>query len=388
AMDNRTERRCSTTGALRLLLTVANSVAVLIVAFTVISFAAEPTPTQQATPQWTKLVQAAKGEGTVVIGTASGDYYREVVGAAFRKEFGIKVEQIQGSASRITQKVVLEHKAGANSVDVWVLPTSGIVGVLAPSGAVTQLEPFLIVPDVINPSNWVDGKLPFVDKGRTALRVGSGLRPIFAYNTKLVPPKEVPKSIEELMTNPRWKNKVVAGHPSGGSSAATITRLLLALQGEEFVRRYAANKNFSFLPGINTQLELMNTARGTYEILLGTNAAFVEDLRKEGLPLDFKSIVNEIPGGHATSTSVAIATNPPHPNAAKLFANWVLSRKAISMIAELRVEYPMRTDAKVSNLHPEIRPRPNTLNTDTEEELARRDKLEDRVLQLFKEMGR
>src|SRR5262245_12659270 len=317
------------TGALRRL-AMASSWVVVTMAFAAIAFAVEPTSTQQPTP-WAKLVSAAKTEGTVVIGTASGDYYREVLGAAFQKEFGITVEQIQGSASRITQKVVLEHKAGVNSVDVWVLPSSGIVGVLAPSGAVTQLEPSLIVADVTNPNNWVGGKLPFLDKRRTALRAAAGLRPILAYNTKLVAPNEVPKSIEELMTNPKWKNKVVAGHPSGGSSAATITRLLLALKGEEFVRRYAANKNFSFLPGINTQLELMNTARGTYEVLLGTNAAFVEDLRKQGLPLDFKSTVNEIPGGHATSTSVAIATKPPHPNAAKLFANWVLSRKAISM---------------------------------------------------------
>jgi hypothetical protein len=71
-----------------------------------------------------------------------------------------------------------------------------------------------------------------------------------------------------------------------------------------------------------------------------------------------------------------------------LFANWVLSRKAIAMIAELRVEYPTRSDVAVSGLHPEIRPRPNTLYTDTQEELARRDRLEDRVLQLFKEVGR
>src|SRR5215471_1655325 len=125
------------TSALRRL-AMAGSWVVVAMAFAVVAFAAEPVSTQQPTP-WAKLVSAAKTEGTVVIGTASGDYYREVLGAAFQKEFGITVEQIQGSASRITQKVVLEHKAGANSVDVWVLPSSGIVGVLAPAGAVTQL---------------------------------------------------------------------------------------------------------------------------------------------------------------------------------------------------------------------------------------------------------
>ena len=95
--------------------------------------------------EWSKLIAAAKQEGTVAIasGGAPSRQYRPVVDA-FQKKFGIKGEVSTGSATDTVNRVLAERKAGRYTVDVALISSRESNQRLIPSESLIPFAPLLI----------------------------------------------------------------------------------------------------------------------------------------------------------------------------------------------------------------------------------------------------
>jgi ABC-type glycerol-3-phosphate transport system substrate-binding protein len=98
--------------------------------------------------------------------------------------------------------------------------------------------------------------------------------------------------------------------------------------------------------------------RGIYPITLGADDEDVARMRKEGVPLallqGFSDLDIETSGG---SGLLGIIKNAAHPNAAKLFANWIAAKEGGEIYARARSSVPTRNDIDESFLAPEVIPR-------------------------------
>jgi len=157
---------------------------------------------------------------------------------------------------------------------------------------------------------------------------------VIGYNTKLVSPREVPRTWEELLA-PRWKGKMgMDTKPFYWFGA------LLKMQGEkkglDFMKKLA-EQQVQLRTGrtLNTQL----VAAGELNLGITLYNQRVEEMKAAGAPIEWFAIEPVIPD----INPIAISANAPHPNAAKLFIDFILSREGQEVIASF-YRIPNRTD--------------------------------------------
>lgn len=159
---------------------------------------------------------------------------------------------------------------------------------------------------------------------------------VFVYNTKMVKPREVPKSYDELL-HPHWKDKI-----SMDTEAFDWFETQLAVRGREkgleFMKRLKA-QNPTLRRGRTGQLELL--AAGEFPILLEAYSHRAQKMKEKGAPVEW------IPFEPVTVVPFAavIATTAPHPNAARLFIDFVLSRDG-QMVFKKLGRIPARTEVE------------------------------------------
>ncbi len=137
------------------------------------------------------------------------------------------------------------------------------------------------------------------------------------YNTKLVKKDEVPKTYQDLL-NPKWKGKTVADDYN-----VELLSAMIDVWGKEkaiaYWKKIAAN-NAVMVQGRSNQTKLVGA--GEYAIGIGLHAHEVITERKRGAPLTWINSLNPMP---ALIQAIGLYKDAPHPNAAKLFIDWLLS---------------------------------------------------------------
>ena len=155
------------------------------------------------------------------------------------------------------------------------------------------------------------------------------------FRSELVKPADVPKKYEDL-TDPKWKGKIVMADPS--SHPTTISWLIglkenvIKSEAEwlKFLKGLAANKpmfvaSFGPTPApIESGEKLIGISMPKYIVT------------KAPAPLDWARLNQPLLG---TPRGIALASSAPHPNAAKLFMDYWLSREAQQMLARDVGEY-------------------------------------------------
>ena len=111
--------------------------------------------------EWEKTIQAAKKEGKLVFhsGNSTEAYFRE-----FRKKYPeIKmIRMLTRGGSAAHQRLMAERRARVYVADIVHLG-KGSGGRLARAGALDPLEPYMILPEVLDQSKWFEGRHIFVD---------------------------------------------------------------------------------------------------------------------------------------------------------------------------------------------------------------------------------
>ena len=141
---------------------------------------------------------------------------------------------------------------------------------------------------------------------------------VTAYNTRMVPARQLPKTYDDLL-DPKWKGKLLME----GTKADWFAGMLQILGQERGLKymRELAKQQPSPREGHELLAQLVVAGEGAFDINIP--AASVERMKERGAPIDWTAL-GPTP---AIMVGAGLATGAPHPNAAKLFLEFVLSRE-------------------------------------------------------------
>ena len=144
-----------------------------------------------------------------------------------------------------------------------------------------------------------------------------------AFNTKRVAPADVPDTYEQLL-DPKWNGRF-AVEAADVAWFAAVAKAMGGEKGIAFFRRLAAMK-----PGIRSGHTLMAelVAAGEIDVALDAHVQGVARLKEKGAPIEWKALQPAF----GQPSSVGVAQKAPHPNAALLFADFILSREGQEII--------------------------------------------------------
>lgn len=278
--------------------------------------------------EWDSVLAAAEKEGEVNLAGPPGDAFREAMVAGFAKLHpNIKVELLGGRGGEKVARILRERQAGVYGWDLYISGPTSALTAFKPAGALDPLKPALILPEVKNDKEWIGGfDAGWADNEKKFFYVfGGTLAGDNIYvNRDLVAANDI-RSAPDLL-NPKWKGKIVIQDPRVEGKGLTDMLVISLAYGEDLPRKLLRDQK----PVItNDRRQLVEwLVRGRYPIALGLNEYVLVNFQKKGVGKniaaveDAKTIVYWASG----SSGMALFNHAPHPNAAKVYMNWLLSR--------------------------------------------------------------
>lgn len=274
---------------------------------------------------WNQILKKAREEGSVAVfgGTTVGALKSSL--KLFKDKFGIDLLITTGRSSDITSKLLQERRTGLYLQDVMIAGQTSLIDPLKQMGVFDPVEPTLVLPEVLDQKLWYDGKFDWADKEQRYI-FNFTLYPTHnvVVNTDLVKPDEI-QSYYDLL-NPKWKDRIVINDPTvdGMGSSGFTAMVYHKMVDLDFFRKLAAQKN---LMTRDQDLQVTWVARGKYPIAIWPSLGALAKFIDADAPI--RPVVKIKEGTHAGSTGSALGffNKAPHPNAAKVFINWFLSRE-------------------------------------------------------------
>lgn len=288
-----------------------------------------------------KVATAARQEGQLILSAPPGEDWRGAL-MAFESAYpGIKVEYSGQWVRDFHPKLVQERSAGQYLWDVRVGGPDPQVFEERDGGMLDPIPPQILLPDVLQESTWFGGAEGlWADKERKHLAAfmataSTGVR----VNRDLVPEADF-KSHKDL-TNPRWKGKIAIDDPRGGSGLGTLAVFHKAY-GEEFITDLLTKQEL-VVTGNRRQLEEW-VVRGQYPIGIGAVLGEVQkEMESQGIKVNVEDTGERISMSMGFG-AVALINKAPHPNASKLFLNWLLSKSTQTSLSKAVLTNSRRVD--------------------------------------------
>ena len=277
-------------------------------------------------PEWEQVVAAAKKEGKVAVNTFTGQGYARVLKLFAQTYPAIKLDHTNLEPVDFAPRVIQERKAGLYTWDVATMPTSTALQVLRPAGVWDPVRPVIIAPEARNDASWRDGfEAGYLDKDRQLVYAFTLVRAVGVFiNADQVKDGEL-KSFKDLLA-PKWKGKIAVSDPRTIGSTfwpLTIARLRL---GDGIMKQLLVDQEPVLSRDRNQLTEFM--VRGRYPIGIGLNVLALQDFQAHGVGKNVKTIALSELDYQASGSAVWLLNRAPHPNAAKLFINWLLTKEA------------------------------------------------------------
>ena len=331
-----------------------NAIVALLVALLVPSVAhAQSVPDWQK--KWDETLKAARQEGKVVVTGPPDAQVRKLLPEAFKKRYGIAMEYQSARGSDSANKMRSERAAGIYTADAALAGSNTMFTVMLREKMLAPLRPELILPEVTEDKNWKRGSIWFVDpEEQYVLRLFSTVNEAFWINTKEVKAGELRK-VQDLL-NPRWKGKIAFMDPTVAGTGANQAANLYAIFGADFVKKLFIDQQTTFSRERRQLTDWL--ARGTYHVAFGAEDGELQRLRQEGLPVDSVHGLEDMPGSLSGGNQVALYSHAPHPNAARVFVNWMASKEGSEIYGRALNMVPVRTDIDASSfMPPEVIPK-------------------------------
>jgi ABC-type Fe3+ transport system substrate-binding protein len=269
------------------------------------------------------ILDGARKEGQVVLYSAAiVNQALRPLAEAFMKTYPfVKMTFWRGDTEEIIAKISAEERA--NNVVADVLEGTG-VGELAVQAGLTLIED---MPERYRDprGQWTSTRLSYFGA---------------AYNTKLVPPDQVPKSYDDLL-DPRWRGKLAWRVGTASGTPLFITTIRLA-RGEEKAAEYfhklAAQKMINFGSGSARTL-VDRVIAGEFPIAVNIYAHHPQISKAKGAPVE-SQLMDPVPSSAGT---MVIPKGVRHPYAALLLADFILSKEGQQILAKADY-FPSRSD--------------------------------------------
>jgi iron(III) transport system substrate-binding protein len=259
------------------------------------------------------IVEGAKKEGALVVYTSMTVDQMQKILDAFKTRYPfIRTTMFRAVGERLLTKIMTEAQTGKYDFDVVQS---------AESQAYFLKKKNLLQKYISTETKNI--QKPFFDPEGywTAVYI---MPNVIAYNKRMVKRDEVPKTDEDLL-NPKWKGKMGMDHTKPEWFAWKLKRM-----GEEkglaYMKRLGAQE-FQLYAGLSVITNLL--VAGEFPLVLNTYLHNVEEVKRRGAPVDW--IVQD--PVFTKFQPLGIGSKAPHPNAAKLFSDFVLSEEGQKIIA-------------------------------------------------------
>jgi len=276
-----------------------------------------------------ELLSAAKTEGALTVYGSMNEQEALPLWKLFEDATGVKVSYVRSSDTQIMARVAIENRARQRTWDIAFTTTVPQL----PSAFLAQFDPPEakgLMAEARDPERrWYGGYANYNAP---------------AYNTNFVKKAELPKSLDEFAAHKEWAGKIAIDDTDNEWLAAVC-----AFYGDE--RGQAMVKSIvAALDPVVTDGHLAlarSVGAGEYWLALNNYLPLTLNVKMSGAPIDFW-LIEPIP---LIFGSVGINALAPHPNAAKLAGNFVLSQEAETFMTH-KGRLPTRPD--VATNPPEV----------------------------------
>lgn len=265
-----------------------------------------------------KLVAAAKKEGELTVYGAPQQEDAERVIDAFSQQYGIQVRYQRLVSAELEQRYAAEMSAGAPSADL-------ILSAVDPFFADAEKKGWIVGT---GKANIPDFPPPGFSKRFLVGDLDTALAQIvphtIAFNTDKVPAAQAPKDWPALL-NPRFKGQVLMVDPTSSSEYVDFWYLVERKYGLGYLQKLRAQVSRMYPSTVP-----MTQALGAGEGAVGVPAlrVTVAPAKAQGAPV--ADTMPPVTSGPAIP--VGISVKAKHPNAARLFARFLLSRQGQGLL--------------------------------------------------------
>jgi iron(III) transport system substrate-binding protein len=303
---------------MRIFLLLLMTAAVLLLGF----FAPVSVEAQQ-NPQLAKMVEEAKKErqlslyGSFTGGLQATPEGRKFLGRFHEKYPFIEIKFTNLSGIRLMPRIATEYRAGQYLVDLFATSAQYIYPLVKEGLMGKYLSPEReAIPAGFKDSEgyWTSWFIPVYS---------------IAYNTRLVSPQELPKSYEDLL-DPKWRGKQME---------VVESNMLRWFTGQ--VEKWGKDKTLAYLNKLVKQDPVFKSgggatlagqllAAGEFRVMHSTTLHSMIEIKAQGGPVDWVRMKEPL---LAIPSLISIAARPPHPNAAKLYIDYVLSEEGQRLLS-------------------------------------------------------
>lgn len=275
-----------------------------------------------------KLIEGAKKEGEVMLYSSSGLEEIRAITKLFGKRYPfLKVRFMRQGGSQLFNVSVMEFKGQKYIVDVYWAGFSTL-------GPMLKEEKGMLARYLSPERNALADDYKDKEGYWTATRISVA---IFAYHAKKVAAEKIPKNYPDLL-EPFWKGKI-----SVDTNPARFPALLVERMGwqaaEDYLKKLA-QQELRLLRGRSARLQLI--LGGEVVGAMDVNADNIEEMQLSGAPLEY-AIMDPT---FLSLTSVSMPAKPPHPHAAALLYDFILSREGQQELSREN-NVPVREDVEM-----------------------------------------
>jgi iron(III) transport system substrate-binding protein len=261
-----------------------------------------------------KLLAGAKREGELTLYTSLTVEDMAVINGAFEKKYGIKVRMWRAGADKVLQRAVQEARGNRFEVDIVEASTPSLESLRREKLLAPVKSPYhadLMAEAVPAHREWVGSRLNVF---------------VHAYNTNVIRKGEAPRSYQDLV-QPKWKGKLGI-EAADEDWFANVVAALGEENGLKLFREIGATNGFSVRKGHTLLTNLV--ASGEVPFALTVYNFTAEQVKQKGAPLEWYVMQPVV----ARANGLAVARHAPHPHAAMLYYDFMISEEGQQILAK------------------------------------------------------
>jgi iron(III) transport system substrate-binding protein len=310
-------------------------------------------------------LEAARKEGKVVWYTSLALSSSEKVAKLFETAYpGVKVEVHRTGSQRILQRMMQELSSNIRNVDVVHTSDAGHYVLLKEKKLLMRYTPAGV--DAFAPG--------FKDRDGFHYGLRATVN-VIAYNSKMITAAEAPRTWKDLL-DPKWRGRLVTAHPGYSGVIATHVLALVHLNGWDYFKALAQNKPMLVQSAVDPSGIV---ASGERPVAVNGGDYTFYQAKKKGNPVE---IVYPKEGVPLVVSPSAITIFAPHPNAARLFTDFIFSRDVQQVLADTEGLYTGHPQVTYPADKPRL-PDLKLLTVDAEELEKRNEEIKTRFVEFF-----
>lgn len=312
-------------------------------------------PKQAWETEWDKTLEAARKERSVVImGGFGAALAREPFIRAMKEKFGLDADITLGQVPVILQTIISQRRAGIYQNDIYLAGAISIVAEMFPRDLLQPIEPHLILPEVKDPKSWLGGEMPLWGPNREAFFSIMNIASFVAVNRNTVRPEEV-TSYNDLL-KPNLKGKIAMFDPTQPGAGRSFFTMSYRIMGPDYAKELL-KQDLVLTRDLRQITEWVISSK--YAVGIGMDSSPIIRAARDGFPVAMLPVFKEGAVVGAGGGQLTVFRDAPHPNAARVFVNWMLSKEGMTTLSKAVGMASRRVDVPIDHLDLAMRPSPS-----------------------------